>query len=67
MANINFKCDTPEISALRAIKHLALEIQEKEKVNFSIALGKASKELGYASYAAYRLDNMSASIASRHI
>ena len=67
MADVNFKYDTPEIGALRTIKPLALEIQEKEKINFSVALGKAAKELGYTSYAAYRLDNMSASIVSKHI
>ena len=67
MADINFKYDTPEISALRTIKPLAIEIQTREEINFTAALNKAAKELGYTNYAAYRLDSMSASIVQRHI
>ena len=67
MADINFKYDTPEIGALRAIKPLAVEIQAREKINFTAALNKAAKELGFATYAAYRLDSMSTSIVQRHM
>ena len=67
MADINFKYDTPEIGALRAIKPLAVEIQTREEINFTAALNKAAKELGYVNYAAYRLDAMSSSIVQRHI
>ena len=67
MADINFKYDTPEIGALRAIKPLVVEIQNREEINFTAALNKAVKELGYANYATYRLDSMSASIVQRHI
>ena len=62
MADINFKYDTPEIGALRAIKPLAIEIQTREEISFTAALSKAVKELGYANYAGYRLDSMSSSI-----
>ena len=67
MADINFKYDTPEIGALRAIKPLVIEIQAREEINFTAALNKAVKELGYVNYATYRLDSMSASIVQRHI
>ena len=67
MADINFKYNTPEISALRAIKPLAVEIQSKEEVSFTAALNKAAKELGFINYAGYRLDSMSNSIVQRHI
>ena len=67
MADINFKYDTPEIGALRAIKPLAIEIQNREEISFTAALNKAVKELGYVNYATYRLDSMSASIVQRHI
>ena len=67
MADINFKYDTPEIGALRAIKPLAIEIQTREEISFTAALNKAVKELGYINYATYRLDSMSASIVQRHI
>ena len=67
MADINFKYDTPEIGALRAIKPLVIEIQTREEINFTAALNKAVKELGYINYATYRLDSMSASIVQRHI
>lgn len=66
MADINFKYDTPEIGALRAIKPLAVEIQTREEVSFAAALNKAAKELGYINYAAYRLDSMS-NIVQRHM
>ena len=67
MADINFKYDTPEIGALRAIKPLAIEIQTREEISFTAALNKAVKELGYVNYATYRLDSMSASIVQRHM
>ena len=68
MADINFKYDTPEIGALRAIKPLVVEIQNREDIiSFTAALNKAVKELGYVNYATYRLDSMSASIVQRHI
>ena len=67
MADINFKYDTPEIGALRAIKPLVVEIQTREEISFTAALSKAVKELGYVNYATYRLDSMSASIVQRHI
>ena len=67
MANVNFRCDTPEICALRAIKPLVVEIQTREEISFTAALNKAAKELGYVNYAAYRLDSMSSSIVQRHI
>ena len=67
MADINFKYDTPEIGALRAIKPLVIEIQTREDISFTAALNKAVKELGYVNYATYRLDSMSASIVQRHI
>ncbi len=67
MADINFKYDTPEIGALRAIKPLVVEIQTREEISFTAALNKAVKELGYINYATYRLDSMSASIVQRHI
>ena len=67
MADINFKYNTPEIGALRAIKPLVVEIQNREEINFTAALNKAVKELGYVNYATYRLDSMSASIVQRHI
>lgn len=67
MADINFKYDTPEIGALRAIKPLVIEIQTREEISFTAALNKAVKELGYINYAIYRLDSMSASIVQRHI
>ncbi len=67
MADINFKYDTPEIGALRAIKPLVIEIQTREEISFTAALNKAVKELGYVNYATYRLDSMSASIVQRHI
>ena len=67
MADINFKYDTPEIGALRAIKPLVVEIQNREEISFTAALNKAVKELGYVNYATYRLDSMSASIVQRHI
>ena len=67
MADINFKYDTPEIGALRAIKPLVVEIQTREEISFTAALNKAVKELGYANYAGYRLDSMSSSIVQRHI
>ena len=67
MADINFKYDTPEIGALRAIKPLVIEIQTREEISFTTALNKAVKELGYANYAGYRLDSMSNSIVQRHI
>ena len=67
MADINFKYDTPEISALRAIKPLVTEIQTREEISFTAALNKAAKELGFINYATYRLDSMSASIVQRHI
>ena len=67
MADINFKYDTPEIGALRAIKPLVVEIQTREDISFTAALNKAVKELGYVNYATYRLDSMSASIVQRHI
>lgn len=67
MADINFKYDTPEISALRAIKPLVVEIQTREEIDFTVALNKVVKELGYVNYAAYRLDSVSASIVQRHI
>ena len=67
MADINFKYDTPEIGALRAIKPLVVEIQAREEISFTAALNKAVKELGYVNYATYRLDSMSASIVQRHI
>ena len=67
MADINFKYDTPEIGALRAIKPLVVEIQTREEISFTVALNKAVKELGYVNYATYRLDSMSASIVQRHI
>ena len=67
MADINFKYDTPEISALRAIKPLVVEIQNRDSISFTAALNKAVKELGYVNYATYRLDSMSASIVQRHI
>ena len=67
MADINFKYDTPEIGALRAIKPLVVEIQNREEINFTAALNKAVKELGYVNYATYRLNSMSASIVQRHI
>ena len=67
MADINFKYDTPEIGALRAIKPLVIEIQNREEISFTAALNKAVKELGYVNYATYRLDSMSASIVQRHI
>ena len=67
MADINFKYDTPEIGALRAIKPLVIEIQTREDISFTAALNKAVKELGYVNYATYRLASMSASIVQRHI
>lgn len=67
MADINFKYDTPEIGALRAVKPLVIEIQTREEISFTAALNKAVKELGYVNYATYRLDSMSASIVQRHI
>lgn len=67
MADINFKYDTPEIGALRAIKPLVIEIQTREEISFTAALNSAVKELGYVNYATYRLDSMSASIVQRHI
>ncbi len=67
MADINFKYDTPEISALRAIKPLVIEIQTREEISFTAALNKAAKELGFINYAGYRLDSMSNSIVQRHI
>ena len=67
MADINFKYDTPEIGALRAIKPLVVEIQNRDSISFTAALNKAVKELGYVNYATYRLDSMSASIVQRHI
>ena len=67
MADINFKYDTPEIGALRAIKPLVVEIQTREEISFTAALNKAVKELGYVNYATYRLDSLSASIVQRHI
>ena len=67
MADINFKYDTPEIGALRAIKPLVIEIQNRDSISFTAALNKAVKELGYVNYATYRLDSMSASIVQRHI
>ena len=67
MADINFKYDTPEISALRAIKPLVIEIQTREEINFTAALNKAAKELGFINYAGYRLNSMSNSIVQRHI
>ena len=67
MADINFKYDTPEIGALRAIKPLVIEIQTREEISFTAALNKAVKELGYINYATYRLGSMSASIVQRHI
>ena len=67
MADINFKYDTPEIGALRAIKPLVVEIQTREEISFTAALNSAVKELGYVNYATYRLDSMSASIVQRHI
>ena len=67
MADINFKYDTPEIGALRAIKPLVVEIQNRDSISFTTALNKAVRELGYVNYATYRLDSMSASIVQRHI
>ena len=67
MADINFKYDTPEIGALRAIKPLVVEIQTREEISFTAALNKAAKELGFINYAGYRLDSMSKSIVQRHI
>ena len=67
MADINFKYDTPEIGALRAIKPLVVEIQNRDSISFTAALNKAVRELGYINYATYRLDSMSASIVQRHI
>ena len=67
MADINFKYDTPEIGALRAIKPLVIEIQTREEISLTAALNKTVKELGYVNYATYRLDSMSASIVQRHI
>ena len=67
MADINFKYDTPEIGALRAIKPLVVEIQNRDSISFTAALNKAVRELGYVNYATYRLDSMSASIVQRHI
>ena len=67
MADINFKYDTPEIGALRAIKPLVMEIQTREEISFTAALNKAAKELGFINYAAYRFDSMSASIVQRHV
>ena len=67
MADINFKYDTPEIGALRAIKPLVVEIQTREEISFTAALNKAVKELGYVNYATYRLDSMSESIVQTHI
>ena len=46
MADINFKYDTPEIGALRAIKPLVVEIQNREEISFTAALNKAVKEWG---------------------
>ena len=56
-----------QIGALRAIKPLVVEIQNREEISFTAALNKAVKELGYVNYATYRLDSMSASIVQRHI
>lgn len=56
MENINFKEETRGLRALRAIKPLAIEIQEKEKISFADALKKASIELGYKNYFNYKED-----------
>lgn len=59
MATVVFKEETNDIKALRAIKPLAVEIQEKEDLGFAAALNKASIELGFKNYSAYKTDCLS--------
>lgn len=56
MGYVNFKEETRDLRALRAIKPLAIEIQEKEEISFAGALNKASIELGYKNYLNYKKD-----------
>lgn len=58
MATVVFKEETNDIKALRAIKPLALEIQEKEDIGFAAALNKASIELGFKNYGSYKKDSL---------
>ena len=56
MGNINFKEETSDLKAFRAIKPLAIEIQQKEETTFTSALNKASIELGFKNYLSYKRD-----------
>lgn len=56
MGNIIFKEESGDIKALRAIKPLAIEIQEKEDIGFASALNKAAIELGFKNYNSYKKD-----------
>jgi len=56
MATVVFKEETNDIKALKAIKPLVLEIQEKEDLGFAAALNKASIELGFKNYHSYKMD-----------
>lgn len=55
--NINFKEESGDIRALRAIKPLAHELMDSNKdLPFAGALNQASKELGFNNYREYKLD-----------
>lgn len=56
MGNIIFKEESGDIKVLRAIKPLAIEIQEKEDTSFASALNKAAIELGFKNYNSYKKD-----------
>ena len=58
MGNIIFTEESADIKALRAIKPLAIEIQEKEDMGFASALNKAAIELGFKNYSSYKKDTI---------